>query len=475
MKHAWSHSFRVATAAVYGSSLLALGTACSPTSLVDVQASSTIVDPSQVKTEASALSFYNAALSFFPRPLISDGTVTTVVGMSAMSTDELAATNRSNYGGVDTRTISTPDNISYVSQLYTLLHLARIQAQQARQSLQLYAPNTPKTLQGRLFAIEGYTVLYFAELFCSGIPLTAVPVTGTPTPTPGLSTQELFARAAALFDSALVTGADSASVLNLARVGKGRALLGLGQFTEAAAAVHDVPTMYVYWQQMTTDLRNAMAYQIGNYRAEDAEGGTGMIWSADPRSAIVVLTGRAGSMLWPSKYFVTPSGTFDPLTIEEYTPVRVADGLEARLIEAEADLANHGSTWLATLSTLRATCLGNAACAPVPNLTAANLPDTLTDPGTDSARLDLLMHERALWLYLTGHREGDFRRLARIYQRDPHTLWPSGRVHAPAFPPLYSQPLQSNDTFYGNDVVFVPSPSEKQNNPLYTGCNNLSP
>ena len=37
----------------------------------------------------------------------------------------------------------------------------------------------------------------------------------------------------------------------------------------------------------------------------------------------------------------------------------------------------------------------------------------LQDPGTPDGRVDLLFHERAFWLYLTGHRQGDLRRLIR--------------------------------------------------------------
>jgi hypothetical protein len=89
--------------------------------------------------------------------------------------------------------------------------------------------------------------------------------------------------------------------------------------------------------------------------------------------------------------------------------------------------------------------------------------------------LDLVMHERAMWLYLTGHRQGDLRRLAHVYHRDPLTLWPHGIVSAPAFPPAYPAPPTINGTFYGNDVVYVPPASERANNPMYTGCSDMNP
>lgn len=80
-----------------------------------------------------------------------------------------------------------------------------------------------------------------------------------------------------------------------------------------------------------------------------------------------------------------------------------------------------------------------------------------------------------MWLYLTGHREADLRRQARIYQRNRTTLWPTGQISAPAFPPLYRVALAANGTSYGTDVVLPPSPKEQTDNPLYGGCYDQDP
>jgi len=189
----------------------------------------------------------------------------------------------------------------------------------------------------------------------------------------------------------------------------------------------------------------------------------------------MILPDLAGPMLWPAKYYITPSGTLDPTLTGVGAPVRLADGLEARLIQAEAELAANNSSWLSILNTLRAICVGSAACAPVPGITTTNLPDTLTDPGSATARLDLVMQERAMWLYMTGHREGDLRRLAHVYHRDPTTLWPTGTVVAPAFPPLYYSDLPENNTTYGSDMVLTPEPTEMERNSLYGGCYDREP
>jgi len=442
-----------------------------------VDAPSTRVDPSQVKTAAAAVQLYNNAVIGIAMPYAGAFTNNVVV-MSGFLTDELQDVN--NYGqSVDARSVFPPLAQPITDQMYFQIHQVRTEAQQARQALQLYAPNSPKAWQGQLFAIEGYTVLWLAELFCSGMPLTSVPLVGPQQPTAGFTTQELFTRAAALFDSAIVTGADSASFLNLARVGKGRALLGLGKFADADAAVRDVPTDFVYSVQFSEsafELSNGLTVNgsYAPYRAQDAEGGNGLVWSTDPRTGIVVIPDQADVMLWPAKYYAAASGAFDPLTPNPTAPARLADGLEARLIQAEAALAAGNASWLTTLNTLRATCVESAACAPVPGLTAAALP-ALADPGTVNGRIDLVMKERAMWLYLTGHREGDLRRLARIYQRDPATLWPTGIISSPAFPPLQYDPGPNNGLFYGQDMVFPPAADETVNNPLYQGCYNKNP
>jgi len=148
--------------------------------------------------------------------------------------------------------------------------------------------------------------------------------------------------------------------------------------------------------------------------------------------------------------------------------------LEAKLIEAEADLAGPTSgTWLSVLRMLRETCIGTATCAPVPGLTVTNLPvNDLADPGTPATRLDLLMRERAMWLFATGHRQGDMRRLARIYARNPETIWPNGIYRNLGFPPfLPTHP--SNGTSYGKQYVL--DHGVDTNNPLYAGCLDMDP
>jgi hypothetical protein len=186
----------------------------------------------------------------------------------------------------------------------------------------------------------------------------------------------------------------------------------------------------------------------------DREGGNGLpyVSANDPR--IPTKTG--------------PDGIFDsafPTTIvrqglwDRGASVVVASGIEAQLIAAEAALqANQPATWLTILNTLRT----NPALYPPspvgyargPNLTA------LADPGTAAARVDAMFYERGFWLYATGHRLGDMRRLLRQYGRDQNTVYPVGAWF--------------KGGLYG-DAIQMPVPVEEQNNPNFTGCTDRKP
>ena len=74
----------------------------------------------------------------------------------------------------------------------------------------------------------------------------------------------------------------------------------------------------------------------------------------------------------------------------------------------------------------------------------------------------MLFKERAYWLWLTGHRLGDMRRLIRQYGRTAATVFPTG--------PMLYRPGNS----YGNDVNMV-IPIRERNNPKFQGCLDRNP
>jgi hypothetical protein len=235
----------------------------------------------------------------------------------------------------------------------------------------------------------------------------------------------------------------------LARVGTGRAYLALGRYADAAAAVAPVPDQFQYAVSYAgasatgsglpaTNFANLSSGLLWLASAADREGGNGLDYrsSGDPRTqSTSVGTNQFGAELYhPDKY--APDGS---------SPIVLADWVEARLIEAEAALqAGDTPTWLGKLNYLRQTAISPA------------LPDT-TDPGTDAGRVDLLFRERAFWLYLTGHRQGDLRRLVREYGRDQGQVYPAGS---------YAGGMGA----YGSDVTAPVPAAERQLNPKFTGC-----
>jgi hypothetical protein len=123
--------------------------------------------------------------------------------------------------------------------------------------------------------------------------------------------------------------------------------------------------------------------------------------------------------------------------------VTIVSGVEARLIEAEAQLrAGNAAGALTTLNALRAaTGAGSGGVAGLA---------PLTDAGAADARINQLFRERAFWLFGRGHRVGDLRRLIRQYNRPANTVFPTGAWH------------KSGN--YGSDVT-IPVPLAEQNNP----------
>jgi starch-binding outer membrane protein, SusD/RagB family len=99
-------------------------------------------------------------------------------------------------------------------------------------------------------ALAAFMYVMIAESYCNGVPTSRVKDDGSfEFGAPQTGTQLLTA-AIAKFDSAITVaaagGAGGATALNLARIGKGRALLDLGNFTAAAAAVAAVPSTFEY-------------------------------------------------------------------------------------------------------------------------------------------------------------------------------------------------------------------------------------
>lgn len=293
--------------------------------------------------------------------------------------------------------------------------------------------------------VQGYAELLLADLFCSGVPLSAVRFEGDFTYAPPSTTKQVYQHAIALFDTALTLSSDSVNTLNAARVGRGRAFLALGDYTSAAAAVARVPGDFRYGpiHQWQSEASNSELY---DYTVSDSEGirGPAYVSANDPRVPVISkgINGMGRTLYAPGAY---PGGGVGQVV--------VASGIEASLIRAEAAL--HGALSGAPASAMTDTL--NALRATV------GLP-ALQDPGTDTGRVTQLFQERGYWLYLSGHRQGDLRRLVRA---------PSGGGYGRAQSAVYpSGPYPESRALYGSDVL-LPIPNAERNNPYFTACLDL--
>jgi hypothetical protein len=341
--------------------------------------------------------------------------------------------------------LTSNESLSGGYQSYKALQQVRGRANLAIGALEAYDSTDSPALRGEMYALQGYAEIMLADLFCSGVPLSTLDFNGDFTYHAGSTTQQIYADAVTKFDTALALSGDSARIQNLARVGKGRALLDMDSTIAAAKAVEAVPDGFQY--QLSVEWFSSPPNNLLNNHAtvSDREGGNGLafISSHDPRTTNTnSVTTRTGLQLtFPTKYVAGLTG---------YSPVIVADWIEARLIRAEAALrTGNYATWLSQLNYLR-------QHATVSGQTSTPL-DSLADPGTDSARVSLLFQERASWLYLTGHRQGDLRRLIRQYGRDQSDVYPVGNYLAPG------------QGVYGTDIT-APIPSSENPNPLFHGC-----
>jgi hypothetical protein len=452
-----SHVWRHARTPLVSGAVLLLGTLGCKDLVGSSVLPAGVSDPNVVKTPAGAVALEVGAHGKFQSALAA------YVPVSGLLTDELQAFQRGQtpLNGalpdqdvqVDARMLSQADDWSPGSQVpssdgvYHRLQGARAVASEAIGALAAYAPDSVKW-RAHAYVLNGYSEIYLADFYCSGVPLSTYDFDGDYTYRAGSPTTGVYQHAVALFDTALSLAASDSIVMNLARVGKGRALLQLGQWSAAAAAVANVPRDFVYADTLptltlgsTTDPGAFVVsgFDIYNKSVSDREGISGLpyISSGDPRTSVVGVVSGGVTRYRPKKYPVSGVGN--------KAIVPVASGLEAQLITAEAALHANQSTWLSILNTLRQDSASTSA-----------LP-AIVDPGTADARIDTLFAERAAWLFVTGQRQGDLRRLVQQYGRDGVQVYPHG-----AYPGLGG---------YG-DFIDASIPRGELANPYFKGCLN---
>jgi hypothetical protein len=437
---------------------VALGlAACSREQLLDVNTPDQITTTSTASA-SGAQAQRTAAVGLFTRFFAADfggGGVSLNVS-SAILGDE-AFTARSGTEHLDSRAqdpATFPANAPWGP--FGDAHNGIVRAIRALNQFPPASATTKATQIGQLYMLEGFAFTLIAENYCNGIPVSNV-TDDAPTTTT-FSTAELYNRAIQMYDSALAVLSTSAADLVYrtgARIGKARTYIDLNQYDKAAQVVGAggdgagsaaVATTYTYNVEFSnsTSLSVNAAYDwmlaTKNFGASDKEGVNGLdyVSAKDPRVNV------DGTKLGPGQ-----DGTLTPL-FNHFpnlnSPVTLASGVEARMIEAENYLKLGDFTnFMAAINAARAT---KAGLSP------------LSDPGSAAARVDLLFRERAFWMYFTAHRLGDMRRLIRQYSRNTETVYPTGPyIHGGR---------------YGTEVVLVPAQTEL-NNPNWGGPGSTDP
>ena len=342
------------------------------------------------------------------------------------------------------------------------LYRARTSANEAIAAYHRFSPNNIGLSEN--FSLLAATYILFGENYCSGVPFSDPQPDGSFVYGGQNNTAAIFTRALEAADSAIVvanravtSAANRTAHLNFARILRGRILLNLDRPADAAAAVAGVPTNFQYAifhsENSARENNGVYAFNTLNERVSVAnrEGTNGLPYrenftAGDTRTP----WSRVGSNVgfdnvtpeWENNKYFSRSDT---------TPL--AAGVEARLIEAEAQLragnyAGAGGT-LAILNALRATPPTTGLSLTVAPLAALPAAATATE------QQNQLFAERAYWLWLTAHRLGDLRRLIRQYGRTEAQVFPEGNYH---------KPVQGGK--YGDDVNF-PLTVDERNNPEF--------
>jgi len=367
---------------------------------------------------------------------------------------------------------------------YRGLNRVRVEGERAIPLLRHWVPDSTYYI-GQMFAVTAYVEALIGEHYCNGTPLSDVAGTSVVYGAP-LTNDSLYGLAIATSDSAIaeantsVARGDSALALpptqtdtakyrairnqglrirRLAQVIKGRALLDRAQYAAAAAAVAGVPDTFRYQVTYSTNSASNQIWSLNasakRYTMVDREGSNGLdfISANDP---------RVPRQIAAANDLIFDTGFSLPVVREgiwgRSSPITIVSGVEARLIEAENALQTAPGTWLTLINTLRT----NAALYP-PIQTGFSRGPTLTnlvDPGTQPARVDIMFRERAFWMFSTGHRLGDMRRLVRQYGRDPLTVYPIGGFY--------------KGGVYG-DAYMMSVPFDEVNNPNFTQCIDQNP
>jgi len=413
-----------------------------------------LINPEDVQNAEGALALANGALEFFRDLTAGDESTWLFGGLLAdeWSTSSTFVQNDE----TDQRKVQT--NNSIITGMFRDMGRVRLAADLAIRGLRQYRPEPARTIADVYFA-RGFAEMQMAQDFCNGIPLSRIEgdevIPGVPLPV-----DSVFRRAIASYDSAIATATatDSATVTirRGALVAKARAMVGIDQVAQAAALVDSIPLSFAYnhtfavtsgdniiWNQAASSRRYSVGDSLeGNARNLLVANAIPFFSAADPRLPVVYTIAANGRDTVKSQDGQTNSRT--TTLYGRTTSIAVVNGLDARLIVAEARLRAMDFTgMMAILNALR-------AAPPRVGEVQAPAMAALPVPATYDAAINVFFREKAFWTFSRGQRLGDLRRLIRQYGRTAANTFPTGEHY--------------KGGAYGPDVN-LPVPQAEENNP----------
>jgi starch-binding outer membrane protein, SusD/RagB family len=342
-------------------------------------------------------------------------------------------------GQIDRRELYS--DMTYINAfMYAPMQRARFLSEDATRRLkQVLGDSATRDIRvARSLAYAGYSYIYLGEMMCTTPIDKGVPKTWEEMMTDAITqfteavTIADAARQAALAqtppNTSLANAADS--VKNFALVGSARAALNKNDKTQAITYANQVPAAFVYrafYSDNTPAQRNRTYERLTIASNAFLVNTPFAAITGDPRvPRIVSTTARNGTPLSPPSY----SSFTNTATGADFTPtmsVRIASGLEARYVVAEAQ----GPT-AATLTFVN-------------ERRAAGQQTAVTLTG--DALMAELREQRARDFYLDNHRLGDLRRYKKYAQVD---LFPKGPYPGSTSGQIYNEavdcwPLPTNE------------------------------
>ncbi len=311
---------------------------------------------------------------------------------------------------------------------YTPISIARATADKILTSLEGWTDEevaNRQTLIATAAAHAGYSLVLLGESACSAA-LDAGPEL-TPT--------QLLTEAEARFTKAITAAqaGNNTIILNLARVGRARARIGLKKYVDAKADASLVPDAFVHnatYSAANARRENLVNTQLfrGLYSSVDPSFRNLTVGGAPDSRVVVVDAGVVGhdrvTRIWRTTKYPLISSS-----------IPIASGDEAILITAEADVeANNVTAAVAGINKLR---------------TKASLPQYAG--GTQAEVRAQIIDERRRELFLEGQRFGDIIRFSI-----PQT-------------PAAGTPFPAKGGVYGNQICFPLPDIERNNNPTLAG------